>query len=74
MSRSKSDRCHKGHKAKKEYSGFAKCGAVGRRKQRGASYICPCCIKMGGMRQFAKIKTLSRRIVRRTTTIIIEEE
>lgn len=64
---SKSDRKMRiGHVAKKEYSGSVKTCAVGRRKQCGHSYICPCCIHRGGMRTFSAFKKMSHRHVRRT--------
>ncbi len=56
----------RGNKAKKEYSksGNPKLTAVGRRKQGGHSYICPCCVLLS----HNTFKETSRRILRRTIT------
>ncbi len=61
----------KGHVAKSEYSksGLGKVVAVGRRKQNGHSYVCPCCVKL----PFNDFKTASRRIVRRTYKVPADE-
>lgn len=69
---------HTLHRSKSEYSksGCYKLGAVGRIKQGHGSFICPCCVHMhgGSGNRFSKIKTLSRRIIRRKAKLIVAKE
>ncbi len=71
MSRSKHATV-RGHVAKSEYSksGCSKVGAVGRRKQNGHSYVCPCCVSN---RSFDDFKVASRRVLRRTYKVPNDE-
>jgi hypothetical protein len=64
-------RKRKGHVAKTEYSksGLGKVVAVGRRKQCGHSYVCPCCVTLG----LNHFKVASRRILRRTYRVPDED-
>lgn len=72
MSNTKKKEKHTLHKSKKEYSGHVKCTATGRIKQGHGSFVCPCCIHMNC--NMTTVKKLSRRIIRRTFKITIEEE
>ncbi len=76
MSKTNKKEKHTLHRASKEYAAHKKCVAVGRIKQNGGTYICPCCIHRctGSSYDFRKFKKVSRRLIRRTYIIVIDEE